>query len=86
MNNLVHRLLLKDIIDRMSDEEKRNYAQMILAHQDHQEVMEALQQQGLQIEQIANRQDWRTSFLSDVGANFFTNGVMWLGAWLLRKM
>lgn len=86
MNDAVRRLILLDIISRMSDEEKKQCVQMFSQQHGHQEVMNALQQQGVQLDQILKNQDWKTDFLSDVGANFFTDGVLWLGSRLFRRI
>lgn len=86
MNDAVRRLILLDVISRMSDEEKRNCVQMLTKQREHQEVMEALQRQGVQIDQIAQNNNWKTDFLSDVGANLLTDSFIWLGSRLFPKL
>lgn len=54
-----------------------------------QEVMDALSQQHEQLSRVARKaesQNWLTDFSSDVAANFFTDGLIWLGSRILRKL
>ena len=84
---LMRRKLLESIYDRMTDEERRLFVQMALQNRSTDEILQALQQQSVQIAQVAekvNRQSWLTDFGSDVAANFFTDGVILLARRLFR--
>lgn len=86
---LLRRRLLSDIYSRMSDDERRSLSQLALADARHNEVMEALREQQAQTERIANhlsRQNWWVDFGSDVAANFFTDGLIYLGSKLLKRI
>ena len=86
MRELMRRKLLEDMYDRMSEEEKRTFVQLTLQDKDHWEIMEALQHQKRQLEAIGKKQNWKVDFLSDVSANFLTDGLIWLGSRLFRKL
>jgi phenolic acid decarboxylase len=84
---LARRQLLERIYDRMTDEERRLFVQMALQNRSADEILQALQQQSVQIAQVAdkvNRQSWLTDFGSDVAANFFTDGQILLARRLFR--
>lgn len=83
---LMRRKLLEEIYDKMSDEEKRLFVQLTMQDRDHREIMTALQQQKKELEDIKKKQNWLTDFGSDVTANLFTDGLIWLGAKLFKKL
>lgn len=88
-STLLRRKLIEDIYGKMSDEEKRTFMQLSLRKRDHNEIMTALRGQSEQINRVANKvekQNWLTDFLSDVSANFFTDGLIWLGSRLFKKI
>ena len=78
---LLRRRLLEEMYDRMTDEEKRLFVQMTLQQKSHDEIMQAIEQNRLQIERIAEhtgRDRWWTAFGSDVAANVLTSAGYWL--------
>lgn len=83
---LMRQKLLESILGKMSDEEKRMLVQMDMQDRDHQEVMQALQSQRSQLEAIGKKQNWANSFGSDVAANILTDGLLWLGSRIFRKL
>lgn len=83
---LMRRQLLERIYDKMSDEEKRTFIQLTLQDKDHQEIMQALSSHKAELEEIKKRQNWKVDLLSDISANFFTDGLIWLGAKLFKKL
>ena len=88
-SKLLRRKLLEDIYGKMSDEEKRTFMQLSLRNRDHNEIMTALRGQSEQINRVASKvekQNWSTDFLSDVAANFFTDGLIWLGSQFFKKI
>jgi hypothetical protein len=52
----------------------------------HNEIMDTLNSQKSDIEQIKKKQSWKTDFLSDIAANFTTDGIIYLFSRLLRKL
>ena len=48
--------------------------------------MEALSRQQKQLNDIQKKQNWLTDFGSDIAANFLTDGLIWLGSKLFRKL
>jgi hypothetical protein len=85
---LMRRQLLEKIYDRMTDEEKRTFVLLTMQNRSTQEIMQALQQQHAQINRMADKiekQNWYTDFGSDVAANLFTDGLIWLARRLFRR-
>ena len=82
----MRRKLLEQIYDKMSDEEKRLFVYMSMEGRNHDEIMQALQNQQQQLTDIRKGQNWIVDFGSDVAANLFTDGLIWLGAKLFRKL
>lgn len=85
---LMRRQLLEKIYDRMTDEEKRTFVLLTMQNRSTQEIMQAIQQQHAQINRMADKiekQNWYTDFGSDVAANLFTDGLIWLARRLFRR-
>ena len=85
---LMRRKLLEEMYDKLSEDEKRQFVMLTMQEKDHREIMEALNLQQDQIGRVARkieRQSWMTDYGSDVAANFLTDGLIWLGAKLLRR-
>ena len=86
---LMRRRLLEEMYDKMSDEDKRTFVQLTMQNRDHDEIMNALEKQQVQISRVVEKvekQSWFNSFGSDVAANFTSAGLIWLGAKLFRKL
>ena len=85
---LMRRKLLEQMYDKMSDEEKRTFVQLIMQDRDHREIMDALQRQQAQISRVVEKvekQSWFNSFGSDLAANFTSAGFIWIVSRLFRK-
>ncbi len=82
---LLRRMLLEEIYDDLSDEDKRMFVRLTMQDRDHREIMQALQEQHRKLDAIGRKQNWITDFGSDVAANFLTDGLVWLGSKLFRK-
>lgn len=83
---LMRRKLLEQMFEKMSDDEKRTFVQLTMQNKDHQEIMDALRQQKEDLEAVKRRQNWYVDFGSDVAANFLTDGLIWLGSKIFRKL
>ena len=83
---LMRRQLLERIYDKMSEEEKRTFIQLTMQNQSHTEIMQALSQQKEQLDNIQRKQNWLTDFGSDIAANFLTDGLIWLGSKLFKRL
>ena len=83
---LMRRKLLEDIYDKMSDEEKRTFIQMTIQNKSREEILSALQKQSEDLQAIRRNQNWLVDFGSDVSANFLTDGIIWIGSRLLKKL
>ena len=86
---LMRRKLFEEIYEKMSPEERNAFAQLTTSSKNHDEIMEAIRMQGEQISHISDsvdRRSWITDFGSDVAANFFTDGIIWLGSRIAKKL
>lgn len=83
---LMRRKLLEQMYEKMSDNEKRTFVLLTMQNKDHQEIMDALRQQKEDLEAVKRRQNWYVDFGSDVAANFLTDGLIWLGSKIFRKL
>lgn len=80
---LMRRKLLEEMYDRMTDDEKRLFVQMALQQRSTDDILRALQQQSLQIQDLRQRQQ---TFVQDFASNILGNAT-WDGAlWLLGKI
>lgn len=80
---LMRRKLLEEMYDRMTDDEKRLFAQMVMQQRSTDDIMKALQRQSAQLEDLRRRQQ---TFGEDFASNIAGNAV-WDGAvWLLRRL
>lgn len=82
----MRRKLLEEMYDKLTPEEKLAYVQLTMQDKDHREIMDALSQQRADLEAIKKKQNWVTDFGSDVAANFLTDGLIWLGSKLFKRL
>ena len=83
---LMRKKLLEQMYDKMSDEDKRLFVRLTMQDKDHQEIMQALNQQKADLEAIKRKQNWAVDFGSDVAANLFTDSLIWIGSKLFKKI
>lgn len=83
---LMRKKLLEEIYDSLSEEDKRTFVQLTMQDKGYKEIMTALQQQKKDLEAIKKKQNWATDFLSDVSANILTDGLIWIGSKIFRKL
>ena len=80
---LMRRKLLEEMYDRMTDDEKRLFVQMAMQQRSTDDILRALEQQSLQIQDLRQRQQ---TFVQDFASNILGNAT-WDGAlWLLGKI
>lgn len=85
---LMRRKLLEEMYGRMTDEEKKLFIQISMQNKGKDEILQALQRQKDAIgaiEDKVSRNTWLREFSSNIAGNAAWNGLVWLGAWLLRK-
>lgn len=83
---LMRRKLLEEIYEGLSEEDKRTFVQLTIQDKSWQEIAQALAQQKAQLDRIEKSQNWYVDFGSDVAANFLTDGLIWLGSKIFRKL
>lgn len=99
LDNIARQQLLQRIYDKMTDEERSTFVMMALqqrrteniiraiTERQHRETIQALYAQQEQVDRMAQkmeRQNWMTDFGSDVAANLFTDGLIYLAHRLLK--
>ena len=87
-NDILRYKFLLNIFAEMTDEEKRTMIQYMTMDSGQREIVAKLEQQQTQMRQIAQemgRRSWITDFGSDVAANFFTDGLIWIVRRLCRR-
>jgi hypothetical protein len=62
--------ILNDVLENMSDEDKRGY---ILLLSGQKNIGDSIEEQNQTLEELIKRTSWTKNFLSDVGANMITN-------------
>ena len=85
---LMRRKLLEQMYDRMTDEEKRIFAMMIMQNKSNDEILQAIWQNQQHLEHLvehADRDQWYVAFGSDVAANVLTTSAFWLLGKLFAK-
>jgi len=85
---LIRRQMLRQIYEKMSDEDRLLFAQLSMINRNHIETMEALRRQQELISRVANKvekQSFALDFGSDILANFTTDGLIWLASRIFRK-
>lgn len=82
---LARRMLLEQIYDKMSDDEKRTFVQLTMMNADAKEIMSALNEQRAQLNRIEKSQRWISTFGSDMLANFTTDGIIYLLSKLFKR-
>jgi hypothetical protein len=83
---LMRRQLLEDIYEGLSEEDKRTFIQLTMQDKSWSEIAHALQQQKEQLDRIEKSQNWFVDFGSDIAANFLTDGLIWLGSKLFKRL
>lgn len=81
---MLRRKLLEEIYNDLSEEDKRTFIQLTMQDKSWSEIAQALQKQKTQLDRIEKNQNWAVDFGSDVAANLFTDGLIWLGSKLFK--
>lgn len=79
--------LLNEVYDKMSEEDKKMYALMLMENRQHSEIMDAIEAQNVHLRQMGehlSKNTWKTNFITDLGANALWDGVLFLGRKLFK--
>ena len=82
-NDVVRLKILNDMLQEMSEEDRRTYVIMSFQN-DNARIMQELAGQGEKLDELVKRTSWTKSFLSDVGANVITNAAFLLVSKLFK--
>jgi hypothetical protein len=83
---LMRRKFLEEMYDSLNEEDKRLFVQLTMQDKSWSEIAHALQHQKTQLDRIEKNQNWVVDLGSDVAANFLTDGLIWIGSKLFRKL
>ena len=83
---MLRRKSLEEIYNDLSEEDKRTFIQLTMQDKSWSEIAQTLQQQKTQLDRIEKNQNWAVDIWSDIAANFITDGLIWLGSKLFRKL
>lgn len=86
---LLRRKLLEDIYEGLSEDDKRTFVQMTIQNKGWEEIMDAIRKQNAEIEEVSRKignHPFATDLLSNVVGNGITDGLIWLGKALFRKL
>jgi hypothetical protein len=83
---LMRRKLLEEVYEGLSPEDKRLFVQLTMQDKSWSEIAQALQQQQAQLKRIEKNQNWAVDIGSDIAANFISDGLIWLGSKLFKKL
>ena len=84
---LMRRKLLEEIYDRMTDDERKLFAQMTMQQRSTDDILKALGQQSSQLQDIRqHQQTFSQDFLSNILGNATWDGAVWLLRSLSRLM
>lgn len=83
---ILRRQLIEEIYNDLSEEDKRTFIQLTMQDKSWSEIAQAIQQQKTQLDRIEKNQNWAVDIGSDIAANFITDGLIWLGSKLFRKL
>lgn len=76
---LMRRRLLEDIYDRMTDDEKKLFVLMTMQQRSTDNILKALQQQSMQLQDLRSRQQtFGQDFLSNLAGNAAYDVLLWL--------
>ena len=82
---LMRRKLLEEMYGRMTDDEKKLFAQMAMQQKSADDIMKALGQQSSKLQDIrSSQQTFGEDFLSNILGNATWDGAVWLVRRLAR--
>jgi uncharacterized protein Yka (UPF0111/DUF47 family) len=86
---LMRRKICAEIYEGLSDDDKRTLIQAMERDRDWSEISQSLQRQEAKIDDVSRkigRHPFATDLFSNVLGNGITDGLMWLGRALFRKL
>lgn len=81
---LVRKRLFDQMYERLSEEDKRLYAQLSASEKDHSEVMHAIQNVGDKVEK--GKHSFASDLLANVSGNAVWDGAVWLASRIFKKL
>ena len=82
---LIQHKILQDIYSRMSDDERRLFAQMSMGSRSDSEILSALRQQQAQLQDLRkHQQTFGEDFISNIAGNAAWEGAVWILSRLSR--
>ena len=85
-NEIVRKRIIDGILERMTDQEMRDYLILSTISREHDEVMNAINEQGKQIDIISRKNSWLYDFSANISANAVFNTLLYLGSRLIQNI
>ena len=79
-------LVLKRILDRMTEEERRDYVLLSAFSSTRDDVLKAISRQDEKLELISKKQSWLNDFTANVTANAAWDTLIYIGSRILKKL
>ena len=76
--------MLGEILDRMTEQERRDYMLLSTISRDKNDVLSAIDKQNLTLDTISRKQSWITDFSANMAANATWDAVIYLGSRILK--
>lgn len=86
---LMRRKLLEEMYDKLSPEERRTFVQLTMQDKNFNEILHALRQQNAKIDDVSRKigkYPFASDLLANVAGNAITDGLVWLGSKIFRKL
>ena len=86
---MMRRKLLESIYSKMTEEERRTFILMTMDDKNHEEIMSALREQRQATDDVSKKigkHPFANDLVANVSGNFITDGLVWLGKTLLKRM
>ena len=80
--DLARQKIIQDILNRMTDEERRAY----LIFNGQNELMSAIKEQDKKLDEISKKQSWLNDFSANIAANAAFDALVYIGAKLFKKL
>ena len=86
---LMRRKLFEEIYNGLSEEDKRTFIQLTMQDKSWSEIAQALKRQEAKIDEVSRKignHPFATDLFSNILGNGITDGLIWLGGKLFRRL
>ena len=86
---LLRKKMFEEMYDKLSPEDKRTFIQLTMEDKNWSDIAQALQRQETKIDDVSRKigkHPFATDLFSNVIGNGITDGLIWLGRILFKKL